>query len=74
MLTRMGRTVNGPMHIGSAVTIEGEAVFDSVAIVYYPGVSYFAELLASRFFQGIIGDKQLGDTQAVATVPILSLL
>ena len=35
---------------------------------------YFAELLSSEFFLGIIGDKQLGDTQAVPTVPILSRL
>ena len=36
-------------------------------MVYYPGVRYFAELVGSRFFQGIIGDKQLGDTLVVPT-------
>lgn len=74
MLTRMAGLAHGPMHVGSAVTLEGDASFANVAIVYYPGVSYFAELVRSRFFQGIIGDKQLGDTLVVPTVPILSRL
>ncbi len=74
MIARMAAGAHGPMHMGSAVTVEGDAVFDTVAIVYYPGVSYFAKLIGSRFFQGIIGDKQLGDTLSVPTVPILSLL
>ena len=74
MITRMAGLAHGPMHVGSAVTLEGDARFQSVVIVYYPGVSYFAELVQSRFFQGIIGDKQLGDTQAVPTVPILAQL
>ncbi len=74
MLTRMARLAHGPMHVGSAVTLEGDASFESVVIVYYPGVSYFAELIGSRFFQDIIASKQLGDTQAVPTVPILSRL
>jgi hypothetical protein len=30
--------------------------------------------LRSDFFQGIIGGKQLGDTQATITVPILDIL
>jgi len=74
MMARMAGLSHGPMHMGKAVTVEGDAVFDSVAIVYYPGVSYFAELLRSRFFQGIIGDKQPGDTLSMPTVPILKLL
>ena len=74
MMTRMARLAHGPMHLGSAVSVEGDASFESVVIVYYPGVSYFAELISSRFFLEIIGDKQLGDTQAVPTVPILSKL
>jgi hypothetical protein len=74
MITRMARLGHGPMHVGSAVSVEGDASFESVVIVYYPGVSYFAELISSRFFLEIIGDKQLGDTQAVPTVPILGRL
>ena len=70
----MARLGHGPMHVVSAVTIEGDASFDQAIVVYYPGASYFAELLSSEFLLGIIGDKQLGDTQAVPTVPILSRL
>ena len=74
MLTRMAALAHGPMHLGSAVPVEGDAQFDDVVIVYYPGVDYFSRLVRSRFFQGIIGDKQLGDTLVVLTVPILSRL
>jgi len=73
-LTRMAALAHGPMHLGSAVPVEGDAQFDDVVIVYYPGVDYFSHLVRSRFFQGIIGDKQLGDTLVVLTVPILSRL
>ncbi len=74
MLRRMAALAHGPMHAGRPVTVEGNARFEQAMLVYYPGASYFAELIGSRFFQGIIGDKQLGDTQAVATVPVLSRL
>lgn len=74
MMSRMAALAHGPMHMGTAVTLEAEARFDDVAAVYYPGVAYFSELLGSGFFQGIVGDKQLGDTMVVATVPILSRL
>ena len=60
-------------HLGT-VRVEGEASFDNVAIVYYPGVRFFADMLRSEFYQGIFGDKQLGDTQIVITVPILDRL
>ena len=62
---------NGPTHIGDAVTLEGDADFDQVVIVYYPGVEYFAEMLQSEFFTGIVGGKQLGDTLSSPTVPLL---
>jgi uncharacterized protein (DUF1330 family) len=71
MFRLMAEMGNGPMHIGSAVTLEGEAQFDNVIIVYYPGVEYFAELLQSEFFTGIVGGKQLGDTLSSPTVPLL---
>ena len=74
MLGAMAEGGYGPLHIGRAVTVEGDALFDSVAIVYYPGVEFFAEMVQSDFFQGIAGDKQLGDTQAVITVPVLDRL
>lgn len=74
MLGRMAAGGHGPMHIGGAVTVQGDAHFDRVAIVYYPGVDYIKSLFGSSFFQGIIGDKQPADTESVPTVPILGLL
>lgn len=66
--------VHGPMHMGTAVTLEGDARFDRVALVYYPGIDYMQEMLTSTFFNGIVGDKQPGDTLAALTVPVLSRL
>jgi hypothetical protein len=71
MFGLMAEMGNGPMHIGAAVTLEGQADFDNVVIVYYPGVEYFAELIQSEFFTGIVGGKQLGDTLSSPTVPLL---
>jgi hypothetical protein len=45
-----------------------------VAIVYYPGVDYFHSMIRSRFYQHIIGRKQLVDNQSSVTVPILHRL
>lgn len=74
MMGLMAEGGHGPMHIGRAVTLEGTARFDQVALVYYPGVEYFAAMAGSRFFRGIVGGKQLGDTQASVTVPVLDAL
>ncbi|MGH0030535.1 MAG: hypothetical protein ACQGVC_12140 [Myxococcota bacterium] len=74
MAQMMARLGYGPMHMGEAVTVEGDARFDRAAIVYYPGIDYFTEMANSRYFQGIIGGKQLGDTTATMTVPILDRL
>ena len=71
MMALMAEMGNGPMHMGRAVTLEGEADFDNVIIVYYPGVEYFADLVQSEFFTGIVGGKQLGDTLSSITVPLL---
>ena len=60
----------GPLHIGQAVQVERDYEFDAVVLVYYPGVAFFVDLVHSDYFQGIYGDKQLGDSQAVITVPI----
>jgi len=65
---------HGPSHMGKSVTLEGDAKFDSVGIVYYPGLDYFISLMRSKFYNGIVGGKQLGDTQAIPTVPILDRL
>lgn len=64
----------GPLHVGRAVRIERDYDFDRVVLVFYPGVDFFADMVQSEFFQDIYGDKQLGDTQAVITVPILDRL
>ncbi len=74
MLSRMAALAHGPVHIGKAVKLAGDVDFNEVAIVYYPGPEYFADLMQSSFFLGIVGDKQLGDTLVVPTVPILSQL
>ena len=71
MLAEVG---GGPMHMGAAITLEGAADFDSVAIVFYPGAQFFADMLRSRFFTGGVGNKQLGDTYSSPSFPLLSLL
>ena len=68
LLAEMGM---GPTHIGKAVTLEGDAAFDTVAIVYYPGVEFFADMVQSEFFTGISSGKQLGDTLSSPSVPLL---
>jgi hypothetical protein len=74
MFGLMAEGGHGPMHIGRAVTLERDIDFDRVALVYYPGVDYFADMVTSSFYQGIVGDKQLSDTQASITVPVLDRL
>ncbi|GEM_PF-6103864 len=58
----------------SGVAVAGEVEFESIMLVYYPGVRFFSMLLQSEFFQNIIGDRQLGDYQATVTVPVLDKL
>ena len=65
---------HGPMHVGRAVRVEGEAEFDNVVLMYYPGIDYLMELIGSTFFQGIVSGKQPGDTLAAPSLPVLSLL
>jgi hypothetical protein len=74
MLGMMAEGGFGPMHMGRAVGLERGVEYDTVVIVYYPGVQFFADMARSEFFQGIVGGKQLGDTQATPTVPILGRL
>ena len=74
MLGLFAANGHGPSHIGKSVTLEGDAEFDDVQIVYYPGLDYFISLMRSKFYNGIVGGKQLGDTQAIPTVPILNRL
>ncbi len=74
MLDLMAELGYGPMHLGGSVPIDHDLKYDSVALVYYPGAKYFHDLVSSTYFQGIIGDKQLGDTQVSITVPLNSEL
>jgi hypothetical protein len=74
MMGLMAELGMGPTHMGRAVTLEGEAEFDQVAIVYYPGVDFFAQMVQSEFFTGIVGGKQLGDTLSSPSVPLLAHL
>ncbi len=71
MLDLMAEAGNGPMHVGRSVTVEGDATFDNVAIVFYPGVEYLAEMVQSKYFIGIFGGKRLRDSMAALTVPLL---
>jgi uncharacterized protein (DUF1330 family) len=74
MFDLMAEVGNGPMHMGRAVTLERGTHYEAVAIVYYPGVEYFRSMAESRFYQSILGNKQLGDNQSSITVPILDRL
>lgn len=74
MFGLMAEGGHGPLHLGESVTLEKGTDFDRVALVYYPGVPYFIDMAGSRFYQGIVGGKQLGDTQVSITVPILDRL
>lgn len=74
MLKMMAEVGAGPMHMGQAVTLEGGADFDTLAIVFYPGVEFFAEMVQSEFYTGIVAGKQLGDTLASPSVPLLPRL
>lgn len=65
---------HGPLHVGQAVKLEGDAEFDVVVLVYYPGVKYFGDMVGGTFYTGIRSNKQLGDTLSSVTVPILQLL
>ncbi len=64
----------GPMHMGRAIPVEGEHRFAQFAAVYYPGIDHMHAMIGSAFINRIGPGKQLGDTLAVATIPVLSKL
>lgn len=64
----------GPLHVGEAVTLEGDAEFDRVMINYYPGIEFFLSLMASTFIQETLGNFQPREMEAMPTVPILDQL
>ena len=74
MMSAMAERAHGPMHVGRAVTVDGDARFSSVAIVYYPGTDHMQEMMGSTFMTRIGEGKQQGDSLAVVTVPFLSKL
>ncbi len=74
MVSAMAEGSYGPMHIGRAVQVEGEAQFSQFVAVYYPGIDHMQAMVGSTFMNRIGSGKQLGDSLAVATVPVLSKL
>ena len=74
MVRGMAEGGYGPMHMGRAVRVEGEHRFAQFAAVYYPGIDHMHEMIGSAFLNRIGPGKQLGDTLAVATIPVLSKL
>ncbi|MEM6914104.1 MAG: hypothetical protein AAF511_09015, partial [Pseudomonadota bacterium] len=57
MLDLMSEVNNGPIHTGDSVTVEGNAEFDYVALVFYPGSRYFKDMTGSTFYQSIYPNK-----------------
>ena len=74
MTSLMAEGSYGPMHVGEAITVEGGAEFNALLAVYYPGIEHIQAMFASSFFNSISSGKQLGDSLAVATIPVLSKL
>jgi len=74
MMSAMAERAYGPMHMGKAVKVEGDANFKTVAAVYYPGIDHLRAMVGSTFMSRIGRGKQLGDSLAVATVPITNRL
>jgi hypothetical protein len=74
MASRMAALGHGPLHMGRAVALEDIARFDQVLVIQYPSANYFAELLTSQYFAGVIGENLLGDSLSVFTIPITDRL
>ncbi len=74
MMRGMAEGGYGPMHTGRAIKVEGEHRFAEFVAVYYPGIDHMHAMIGSAFINRIGPGKQLGDTLAVATIPVLSRL
>jgi hypothetical protein len=74
MVSAMAEGGYGPIHAGRAVSVEGDARFTQFVSVYYPGIDHMHAMIGSTFMNRIGSGKQLGDSLAVATVPVLSKL
>ena len=64
----------GPMHMGRAIAVEGEHRYRTFAAVFYPGIDHMHAMIGSTFINRVGPGKQLGDTLAVATIPVLGKL
>jgi hypothetical protein len=74
MMRGMAEGGYGPMHMGGAISVEGEHRFKQFVAVYYPGIDHMHAMIGSAFMHRIGPGKQLGDTLALATIPVLSKL
>ncbi len=74
MMRGMAAGGYGPMHMGRAVPVEGEHRYEQFVAVYYPGIDHMHAMIGSTFINRVGPGKQLGDTLAVATIPVLEKL
>jgi hypothetical protein len=74
MVRGMAEGGYGPMYMGPAVGVEGESRFAQFAAVYDPGIDPMHTMIGSTFTSRIAAGKQLADTLAIATIPVLSKL
>jgi len=74
MMRGMAEGGYGPIHMGAAISVEGEERFKNFASVYYPGIDHMHAMIGSTFINRVGPGKQLGDTLAVATIPVLERL
>jgi len=74
MMRGMAEGGYGPMHMGRAVSVDGEPRYRNFVAVYYPGIDHMHAMIGSTFLNRVGPGKQLGDTLAVATIPVLEKL
>ncbi|MCH2172904.1 hypothetical protein MK489_19175 [Myxococcota bacterium] len=72
MMSGMAEGGYGPMHMGRAVSVDGEFQYKQFVAVYYPGIDHMHAMIGSSFMNRVGPGKQLGDTLAVATIPVLA--
>ena len=74
MMRGMAEGGYGPVHMGRAVAVEGEHRYRDFVAVYYPGIDHMHAMIGSTFINRVGPGKQLGDSLAVATIPVLAKL
>ena len=50
MTALMARGGFGPLHVAGAETVAGSHDFDSIVIVYYPSLEFFADMIGSSYY------------------------